>query len=156
MLVGAEARVGSRATLLPGASLGDRSVLGDDSVLSRRVPADVVIAGVPARLVGGRYGSEQRPPTVDGSTAAIRPHAWPLAIAANELATVGKPTIVWLSARDRASRVRGRALPVIKKIERVVTLASAHYQLRSADRIRRAFVCGRMDVINTGRLANRG
>ncbi|MGB7963877.1 MAG: DapH/DapD/GlmU-related protein [Propionicimonas sp.] len=153
VVVGARARLGTRATMLPGSSLGERSVLRDDSVLSRQAPKDVQIAGVPARLVGNRDAAAQAlPMEPDSTTTNARPHVWPLAIAADAPAIVGKPTMLWLSAREGASHLPGPALPLVKKLERVVTLASAHYQLRSAVRIRRAFVCGRLDVLNKGHL----
>jgi len=47
--LGAEAMLGTGAVVLPGRTIGDRSVVGAGAVVSRDVPADVVVAGVPAR-----------------------------------------------------------------------------------------------------------
>ena len=49
--VGRSAFVGSNATLIPGVSLGDRSVLGANSVAIRSLGPDVTAVGVPARTL---------------------------------------------------------------------------------------------------------
>lgn len=49
--IGPGARIGARAILLPGAEVGAGTEVLADSMLSRRAPAGVVLAGVPARLV---------------------------------------------------------------------------------------------------------
>ena len=43
--------IGGGATVLPGVSVGDRSVVGAGSVVTRDVPADVLVAGNPARII---------------------------------------------------------------------------------------------------------
>lgn len=43
--------IGGNATLLPGVTLGDNVVVGAGSVVTRSFPADVVIAGNPARVI---------------------------------------------------------------------------------------------------------
>jgi len=52
--VGDNVWIGAGALLLPGVTVGDRSVIGAGSVVTRDVPPDVVAAGVPARVVRAR------------------------------------------------------------------------------------------------------
>jgi serine acetyltransferase len=43
--------MGSRASVIPGKSVGSRSVVGAGSVVVTHVPADVTVVGVPARIL---------------------------------------------------------------------------------------------------------
>ena len=43
--------VGAGAVLLPGVSVGDNSVIGAGSVVTKDIPANVVAAGVPCRVL---------------------------------------------------------------------------------------------------------
>ena len=49
--VGNDVWIGGGATLLPGVTVGDRSVIGAGSVVTRDVPDDCVVAGNPARVI---------------------------------------------------------------------------------------------------------
>ncbi|HEX6850868.1 MAG TPA: DapH/DapD/GlmU-related protein [Candidatus Polarisedimenticolaceae bacterium] len=49
--VGAEAKVGANATLLPGVRIGERALVGAGSVVVRHVPDDAVVVGNPARQI---------------------------------------------------------------------------------------------------------
>lgn len=49
--LGRDVWVGSNATILPGVSIGDGAVVGAGAVVTRDVPPDVVVAGVPARVI---------------------------------------------------------------------------------------------------------
>ncbi|MBW3534523.1 MAG: acetyltransferase [Gemmatimonadetes bacterium] len=53
-----EAHLGTGAVVIPGRRVGARSVVGAGAVVVRDVPADVTVAGVPARIL-----REHRPPT---------------------------------------------------------------------------------------------
>jgi acetyltransferase-like isoleucine patch superfamily enzyme len=49
--IGRRAFVGARSVLLPGCSVGDRSVIGAGSVVNGAIPDGVVAVGVPARVI---------------------------------------------------------------------------------------------------------
>jgi len=49
--IGDDVWLGGGAIVLPGVTIGDRAVVGAGSVVTRDVPADVVVAGNPARVI---------------------------------------------------------------------------------------------------------
>lgn len=49
--VGNEVWIGGNSVILPGVTIGDNSVVGAGSVVTKDVPADVVVAGNPARII---------------------------------------------------------------------------------------------------------
>jgi maltose O-acetyltransferase len=49
--IGDDVWVGGGAIVLPGVTIGDRAIVGAGSVVTRDVPADVVVAGNPARVI---------------------------------------------------------------------------------------------------------
>jgi maltose O-acetyltransferase len=49
--IGADVWIGGGAIVCPGVSIGDRSVIGAGSVVTRYVPADVFAAGNPCRVI---------------------------------------------------------------------------------------------------------
>jgi len=49
--IGSDAWIGGGALILPGVSIGSRSVIGAGSVVTRDVPDDVVVAGNPSRII---------------------------------------------------------------------------------------------------------
>jgi UDP-2-acetamido-3-amino-2,3-dideoxy-glucuronate N-acetyltransferase len=51
-LVRAGASIGANATILPGITIGSRAMIGAGSVVTRNVPADAIVFGNPARIVG--------------------------------------------------------------------------------------------------------
>lgn len=46
------ASIGSNATIVCGVTVGERAVVGAGAVVTRDVPADAILAGVPARVIG--------------------------------------------------------------------------------------------------------
>lgn len=49
--IGADVWVGGSAVICPGVTIGDRSVIGAGSVVTRDIPADVFAAGNPCRVI---------------------------------------------------------------------------------------------------------
>ena len=49
--VGKLARIGANATILPGVKIGEGSLVGSGSVVTKDVPSGVVVAGNPARII---------------------------------------------------------------------------------------------------------
>lgn len=49
--IGADVWVGGGAIICPGVTIGERSVIGAGSVVTRDIPADVVAAGNPCRVI---------------------------------------------------------------------------------------------------------
>jgi acetyltransferase-like isoleucine patch superfamily enzyme len=52
--IGAGAFVGVHCVILPGVTIGSRAIVGAGAVVTRDVPPDTVVAGVPARSVPAR------------------------------------------------------------------------------------------------------
>ena len=53
--IGENVWLGARVVVLPGVTIGDDSVIGVGSVVTRDVPPDVVVYGNPARVAGSIY-----------------------------------------------------------------------------------------------------
>jgi acetyltransferase-like isoleucine patch superfamily enzyme len=51
--IGKDVWIGSNATILPGVTVGDNSVIAAGAVVTKNVPENVVAAGVPAKVVKG-------------------------------------------------------------------------------------------------------
>jgi acetyltransferase-like isoleucine patch superfamily enzyme len=49
--IGENVWIGSNATILPGVTIGDNSVVAAGAVVTKDVPKNTVVAGVPAKLV---------------------------------------------------------------------------------------------------------
>lgn len=54
--IGSNVWIGIRVTILPGVNIGDNAVVGACAVLTRDVPAEAVVAGVPAKIIRYRKG----------------------------------------------------------------------------------------------------
>lgn len=54
VIIGNNVEIGSNAVILPGATIGDNSTIGAGAVVLADIPANSIVAGVPAKLIGGR------------------------------------------------------------------------------------------------------
>jgi acetyltransferase-like isoleucine patch superfamily enzyme len=52
--IGDDAWLGARSVVLPGVRIGDGAVVGAGAVVTGDVPARMIVAGVPARVIGKR------------------------------------------------------------------------------------------------------
>ena len=49
--IGEDVWIGGSAVICPGVSIGDRSIIGAGSVVTKDIPADVIAAGNPCRVI---------------------------------------------------------------------------------------------------------
>lgn len=56
--IGSDVWIGFRATILSGVVVGDCSIVGAASVVTRDVPPNSIVAGNPARIIGERFSPE--------------------------------------------------------------------------------------------------
>jgi acetyltransferase-like isoleucine patch superfamily enzyme len=57
--VGSNVWIGYGACVLRGVSVGDNAIVGTNSVVTKDVPANAVVAGIPARIIRMRDAPEQ-------------------------------------------------------------------------------------------------
>jgi acetyltransferase-like isoleucine patch superfamily enzyme len=60
IMIGCNVWIGARVTVLKGVRIGDGSIIGAGSVVTRDVPSHAIVAGVPARFVRWRFEGEAR------------------------------------------------------------------------------------------------
>ena len=51
IIIGRNVWIGSNATILQGVSIGDNSVVGAGAVVTKDVPANTVVGGIPAKII---------------------------------------------------------------------------------------------------------
>lgn len=49
--IGNNVFIGSHATIMPGVTVGNNVIIGASSVVTRDIPDDVVVAGIPAKII---------------------------------------------------------------------------------------------------------
>lgn len=49
--IGDNVWIGAHATILPGVTIGDNAIIGAGAVVTKDVPSNVVVAGVPAKII---------------------------------------------------------------------------------------------------------
>lgn len=54
IVLGDNVYVGIRTIILPGVHIGDNAIIGAGSVVTKDIPANVVAAGVPCKVIGSR------------------------------------------------------------------------------------------------------
>jgi acetyltransferase-like isoleucine patch superfamily enzyme len=59
VVVGSNVWIGYGACVLRGVSVGDNAIVGTNSVVTKDVPANAVVAGIPARIIRMREAPEQ-------------------------------------------------------------------------------------------------
>jgi acetyltransferase-like isoleucine patch superfamily enzyme len=57
IVIGSNCFIGEEAMLLPGVTVGDNSIIAARALVSKDVPSNCIVAGVPARVIGstGKY-----------------------------------------------------------------------------------------------------
>jgi acetyltransferase-like isoleucine patch superfamily enzyme len=51
IIIGKKVWVGTGATILCGVTIGDNTIIAAGAVVTKDVPADVIVAGVPAKII---------------------------------------------------------------------------------------------------------
>jgi acetyltransferase-like isoleucine patch superfamily enzyme len=59
VVVGSNVWIGYGASVLRGVHVGDNSIVGTNSVVTKDVPANAIVAGIPARIIRMREAPEQ-------------------------------------------------------------------------------------------------
>jgi acetyltransferase-like isoleucine patch superfamily enzyme/dTDP-4-dehydrorhamnose 3,5-epimerase-like enzyme len=97
------ASIGANATILPGLIIGERAMVGAGCVVTRNVPANAIVVGNPARIVGYVDAGSGR--------AALRPTAAPDIAVSGPFAAPGMPSGGTPRSASRAPSGRASSSP---------------------------------------------
>jgi maltose O-acetyltransferase len=59
VIIGNNVWIGTHAVILPGVEIGDNAIVGAGAVVNKNVPANTIVAGVPAKII--RYKTISKP-----------------------------------------------------------------------------------------------
>ena len=51
IVIGNKVWIGDNATILPGVTIGENSIVAAGAVVTKDVPANVIVGGLPARII---------------------------------------------------------------------------------------------------------
>lgn len=77
-LVARKASIGANATILPGITIGANAMVGAGAVVTRSVPANAIVFGNPARIVGYVDSVEGKPLTSESDAVAAHVETTPV------------------------------------------------------------------------------
>lgn len=92
-VIGNDAWIGYRATVLPGGRIGDGAIVGALSVVAQDVPPYAVVAGNPARIVRMRHDEADV-----ARLLAIRWWDWPIERITAHVRTIARGSVAELAA----------------------------------------------------------
>lgn len=60
LVIGNDVWIGANTTILPGLTIGDGAIIGANAVVTKNVPAETIVGGVPASIIGHRKTAAEK------------------------------------------------------------------------------------------------
>jgi acetyltransferase-like isoleucine patch superfamily enzyme len=60
VVIGSNLQIGENAIILPGVTIGNNCIIGANSVVTRNIPDNSIVAGVPARIIGSTMDTPKK------------------------------------------------------------------------------------------------